>query len=119
MRIKVLSIRNSMMVCLMLGLTACSTPPPKQVKDNEVSQIDTQTNVVHYLCEGEPMEIQFHGEEALLNWKNKHYHLTQAISASGAHYLGEDVSFWSEKNKAAIEIDDLKEVKCQLIRVES
>ncbi|SBS35129.1 Membrane-bound lysozyme inhibitor of C-type lysozyme precursor [Marinomonas spartinae] len=119
MRIKVLSIRNSMMVCLMLGLTACSTPQPEQASESEASQIDTQTNVVYYLCEGAPMKIQFHGEEALLNWNNKRYHLTQAISASGAYYLGEDVSFWSEKNKAAIEIDDIQEVKCQLVRVES
>lgn len=119
-RINRLSMGYCAVAVLFLGLTACSTTKPaSHVSKDDAADIDTQTNVVYYLCEGLPMDIQFHGEEAVLNWEDKEYRLTRAVSASGAYYLGEGVSFWSEKDKAAVEVNDLSQVNCQLIRVES
>ncbi|MEL0637809.1 MliC family protein [Marinomonas sp. TI.3.20] len=103
----------------LLGLTACSSIDTSQSTDQTFSQEDSQTDVADYLCTGMPLKVMFHGEEAQIIWKQKTYNLTQAISASGSHYLGEDISFWIKGKQAGLEIDDLSQIKCQLIRVES
>ena len=102
----------------LLGLTACSGIDTS-VSEDYPSLEDSQTDVADYLCAGMPLKVMFHGEEAQIFWQQKNYNLTRAVSASGAYYLGEDVSFWVKGKEAGLEIDDLSKVKCQLIRVES
>ncbi|WP_147299454.1 MliC family protein [Marinomonas pollencensis] len=102
----------------LLGLTACSgmdTGP----EDSYPSLENSQTDVADYLCTGMPLKVMFHGEKAHILWQQETYDLTRAISASGAYYLGEDVSFWVKGKRAGLEIDNLTKVKCQLIRVEA
>jgi membrane-bound inhibitor of C-type lysozyme len=102
----------------LMALTACSgveKPPAEDYPSLE----DSQTDVADYLCAGMPLKVMFHGEEAQIFWQQKTYNLTRAVSASGAHYLGEAVSFWVKGQQAGLEIEDLSKIKCQLIRVES
>lgn len=104
---------------VMLGLTACSTTDTSTSQAKELTQEESQTDVVDYTCAGEPLTVLFHGEEAQITWKDKSYILTQAVSASGAHYLGEHISFWIKGKEAGLEVNDLEKVQCKVVRIES
>ena len=104
-----------------LGLVACSSVDKDNVSSDDVYEMENvaQTNSAVYLCEGRPLSIYFHAEQAQLSWKEQTYQLTHAVSASGAFYLGEGVSFWIHGDDAELEFNDMGKNHCRLIRVES
>lgn len=104
-----------------LGLTACSSVEKDGAAQDDTYEIENieQTNSAVYLCAGIPLNIYFHAERAELSWKEKTYQLTHAVSASGAFYLGEGVSFWIHDVSADLEFNDMEKDHCRLVRVES
>ncbi|RBP78056.1 MliC family protein [Marinomonas rhizomae] len=121
MRIKKLLLQSVLIGTSLLCLTACSSINKELTSDDlayEIEDID-QTNSADYLCENTPLNIFFHAEQAQLSWKDKTYLLTQAISASGAYYLGEGLSFWIQDTEAELEFNDMKVIHCSLVRIKS
>ena len=104
-----------------LGLAACSSVDKDRTAYDDTYEIENieQTNAAVYVCNGIPLNIYFHAEQAQLSWKEKTYRLTHAVSASGAFYLGEGVSFWIHDDSAELEFNDMEKDHCRLVRVES
>lgn len=102
------------------GLAACSSVHKDTTHLNESDEMEdiSQTNSAEYLCNNTLLTVLFHAENAQVSWKDKNYHLTHAISASGAFYLGEGLSFWIHGDEAEIEQGVVK-TQCHLVRVDS
>ena len=99
-------------------LAACSNID-SQNQTTDVSDIEDQTNLVVYQCEQDELLAYFHGNRAELIWQGKSHFLTHAVSASGASYLGESLSFWAHNKEAKLEQETGKKVSCRLQKVES
>ncbi|WP_417529147.1 MliC family protein [Marinomonas shanghaiensis] len=121
MRIKKTVLPNALVVISFFGLVACSSVGRNIDSDDEIYEAENtiQTNSAVYNCNGKPLAILFHADQAQLSWQKKEYQLTQAVSASGASYLGEGVSFWIHSDEGMLELRDMKKLQCQLVRVES
>ncbi|UTW00675.1 MliC family protein [Marinomonas rhizomae] len=121
MQIKKLLLQGVLVGTFLVGLTACSSmnegvAPTDSA--NEIEDID-QTNSADYICENSPLNIFFHAEQAKLTWQDQSYVLTHAISASGAFYLGEGLSFWIHGAEAELEFNGADKSHCRLVRVKS
>ena len=121
MRIKKIALQNTLVIFSFLGLVACSSVNTTNVSDDDMYEAENtiQTNSAVYNCNGKPLAILFHADQAQLSWQKKEYQLTQAVSASGASYLGEGVSFWIHSDEAQLELRSMKKFQCQLVRIES
>ncbi|MBR7888274.1 MliC family protein [Marinomonas sp. A79] len=109
--------------CLLLS--ACSViekgSPVESIISEEIAEISNldQTNVAAYSCDGQTLDIHFHSNQAQLSWQGDEYFLTQAVSASGAYFLGEGLSFWVHGDHAVLSFHHANKQACQLIQVNS
>ncbi|NLV00484.1 hypothetical protein B6N13_20670 [Marinomonas sp. UCMA 3892] len=119
--IKKLLLQSVLLGSSLFGLAACSSVNKSVALDEDTYEIEdvAQTNEADYLCNNMPLNIFFHAEQAQLSWKEKTYVLTHAISASGAFYLGEGLSFWIHGDEAELEFNGVEKNYCRLVRVES
>lgn len=101
-----------------LFLVACSSSPGNDSMENSDENI-AQTDVAQYSCQNDSLFVYFHGDKAELDWQGETYLLTQAVSASGSYFLGEDISFWAKGTEAGLEVDDMSSVSCTLVKVSS
>ncbi|WP_394182488.1 MliC family protein [Marinomonas posidonica] len=99
-------------------LSACSSQPSDQADQSNLEEVE-QTNMVSYRCEKQDLQAYFHGNRAEIVWQGKSHYLTHAVSASGASYLGESITFWAHQNEAELELEDGTHMSCQLLKVES
>lgn len=120
-QIQKLLLQSVLLGSCLFGLAACSSVNKNVSSDEDTYEVEdvAQTNEADYLCNNTPLNIFFHAEQAQLSWKEKKYVLTHAISASGAFYLGEGLSFWIHGDEAELEFNDMKKIHCRLVRVES
>jgi len=119
-RIKKIVLQSALIGFSLLAVIGCSSVNTDTVSDEAYEMDDTiQTNLALYRCDDKPLEILFHADQAQISWREKNYLLTHAISASGEFYLGEGLSFWIRGNEAQLELNDMKQIQCQLLRVES
>lgn len=121
MHIKKLLLQSVLLGSSLFGLAACSSVNKNIAPDEDVYEVEdvAQTNEADYLCNNMPLNILFHADQAQLSWKEKTYILTRAISASGAFYLGEGLSFWIHGDDAELEFNGVEKNHCRLVRVES
>ena len=121
MRIKKIALHNTLVIFSFWGLVACSSVNTTNDSDDDMYEAENtiQTNSAVYNCNEKPLAILFHADQAQLSWQKKEYKLTQAVSASGASYLGEGVSFWIHGDEAQFELRSMKKFQCQLVRIES
>tara|TARA_R110001606_G_scaffold22991_4_gene77804 strand:+ start:359 stop:739 length:381 start_codon:yes stop_codon:yes gene_type:complete len=119
--IKKLLLQSVLLGSSLFGLAACSSVNKNVAPDEDTYEIEdvAQTNEADYLCNNMPLNIFFHAEQAQLSWKEKTYVLTHAISASGAFYLGEGLSFWIHGDEAELEFNGVEKNHCRLVHVES
>jgi membrane-bound inhibitor of C-type lysozyme len=121
-QIQKLLLRSVLLGSCLFGLAACSSINESVSSDDDMYEIEdvAQTNEASYLCnESIPLNIFFHADQAQLSWKEKSYVLTHAISASGAYYLGEGLSFWIYGDEAELELNNTNKAHCRLVRVKS
>ncbi|NLQ16842.1 lysozyme inhibitor [Marinomonas sp. M1K-6] len=121
MKINKLCLQAVVVGVSLFGLMACSTLDDTLAINEKEYQVEEviQTNSALYRCDGKPLAILFHAEQAQARWQEKSYQLTHAVSASGAFYLGEGLSFWIKGNEAELELHNMKKFLCHLVRVES
>ncbi|WP_421849909.1 MliC family protein [Marinomonas sp.] len=124
-QIQKLLLKSVLLGSCLFGLAACSSVNKSVFLDEDVYETEdetedvAQTNEADYLCNNLPLNIFFHAEQAQLSWKEKNYVLTHAISASGAFYLGEGLSFWIHGDEAELEFNGVEKNHCRLVRIES
>lgn len=116
-RIRTFAAKLGFIVALSLSLIACGTvnTSSKNGLEKNIHQID----VVSYLCDEQKLDVYFHAEDAQLIWQSNEYVLTRAVSASGAFYLGEGVSFWAHNDEAQLTVQERHSIPCQLLLIES
>ncbi|ETX11395.1 hypothetical protein MUS1_10540 [Marinomonas ushuaiensis DSM 15871] len=117
----ILFLKKLLIISSVVVITACSSSKKEDFFDEKNYEIDdvVQTNSAVYSCDNHPLGIFFHAEQAQINWKDKTYKLNHAVSASGAFYLGEGISFWIHDNKAELALNNMDKTACRLIRVDS
>ena len=120
-QIRKLLLQSVLIVTSLFWLTACGSFNKEVASETEASEVEDidQTNSADYLCNNKPLNIFFHADQAQLTWQENDYLLTHAVSASGAFYLGERLSFWIRGDKAELELNNQEKVLCDLVRVKS
>jgi len=119
--VTIFSLKKWLIISSIVGITACTSANKDNFFDEENYEIDdvVQTNSAVYSCDSKPLGIFFHAEQAQISWKDKTYKLNHAVSASGAFYLGEGISFWIHDNEAELQLNDTDKISCRLVRVDS
>ncbi|KZN13929.1 MliC family protein [Marinomonas sp. TW1] len=118
---KLIVLPNGAILGAAIFLSACSSQPSgefDQVVQSNLEEVE-QTNMVSYRCEKQTLQAYFHGNRAEVVWQDRSHYLTHAVSASGASYLGESITFWAHQNEAELELEDGTHLSCQLLKVES
>ncbi|RBO79558.1 MliC family protein [Marinomonas aquiplantarum] len=115
------TLSNGAIFGVAILLSACSSQPSgesDQAAQSNLEEVE-QTNIVSYRCEKQNLQAYFHGNRAEIVWQGRSHYLTHAVSASGASYLGESLTFWAHQNEAELELEDGTHMSCQLLKVES
>jgi membrane-bound inhibitor of C-type lysozyme len=121
MQVKIMLLRNALIGSSILGLVACTSVNNENIVEDEVYEIEdvVQTNSAVYSCNQKPLNVYFHAEQAKVIWEKQSYILNHAVSASGSFYLGEELSFWIHGEKAELKMNEMKDIQCRLVRIDS
>ncbi|AFV00246.1 MliC family protein [Simiduia agarivorans] len=63
-------------------------------------------------CAGESLEVTFNNTGARVAFRGAQWSLEHQPSASGAHYRGDGMDFWTKGDEAILRLDD-SELRCQ------
>lgn len=88
-------------VCSILLLSACTSIP--QGQQSAQTSISTPTaSPVHYQCKsGEMITAHYPSTESVtIQYKNSTYAMKNAVSGSGARYVGDDLEWWTKGSGA-------------------
>ena len=111
---KMTPLQNAILVFAVVGLTACSS-----VNNDGLTENNIQTNAAVYSCNGKPLSVLFHAEQAQVTWEGKEYLLNHIVSASGSSYLADDASFWVHQKEAKLILEDMDVIQCDLVRIDA
>ncbi|MCB5160860.1 MliC family protein [Marinomonas algarum] len=116
------TIKTLSVVVLGILLSACSQMGGQDATALSNADVEGvqfhQTDLVTYSCDGALLTLYFHADQAQLVWQDQEHNLTRAVSASGAFYLGEGISFWAHQEEAQLDTHHTGKIACQLLAVD-